>query len=208
MTLAQAGRLLAISAFACAFAVPAALADDAVPTVRIRGTIEQVDGSVLKVKTRDASQLTVKLAKDPVVIAIVKASLSDIKPGNYVGIAGMPQPDGTQQALEVHIFPESMRGTGEGHRPWDLNPQSTMTNGNVEQAVTAVGGQSLKVKYKDGEKSVSVPANTPIVTYVPGALADLKPGLKIFIAAASKQPDGTLETKRVNYGRDGLTPPM
>jgi hypothetical protein len=160
------------------------------------------------VKSRDGSELTLALKKDAAVLAIVKASLSDVKPGGYVGITGMPQPDGSQRAVEVHIFPESMRGVGDGHRPWDLTPGSTMTNGNVEQQVTGVDAQTLKIKYKDGEKTISVPASTVIVTYQPGDLQDLKPGAKIFVAAAVKQPDGSFEVSRINYGKDGLTPPM
>jgi len=142
------------------------------------------------------------------VVGVEKASLADIKEGSYVGSAAMPQPDGSQKALEVHIFPEAMRGTGEGHRPWDLRPQSTMTNANVEQVVTGVDGHTLSVKYKDGEKKLVVPPDTPIVTYVPGDKSELKPGAKIFIAAAAKQADGSLQAPRVNYGKDGLTPPM
>jgi hypothetical protein len=119
----------------------------------------------------------------------------------------MPRADGSQSALEVHIFPEAMRGTGEGHYPWDLRPQSTMTNANVEQIVTAVDGQTLTLKYKDGEKKIFVPANTPIVVYVPGDKSDLKPGAKVFILAM-KQPDGTLQGRAWRVGRDGVTPPM
>jgi hypothetical protein len=119
----------------------------------------------------------------------------------------MPQPDGSQRAVEVHIFPETMRGTGEGHYAWDLRPQSTMTNGNVEQTVTSVEGQTLILKFKDGEKKIFVPLDTPIVGYVPGDKSDLKAGVKIFIAAARKQPDGTLQAPRINYGKDA-PPPM
>jgi hypothetical protein len=175
---------------------------------RVRGTIERVEGDKLVVKARDGSEVTLTLKKDASVLAIVKASLSDIKSGAYVGITGTPQPDGTQRAVEVHIFPESMRGVGDGHRPWDLTPGSTMTNGNIEQQVAGVDGQTLKIKYKDGEKSISVPPSTQIVTYQPGDRQDLKPGAKIFVVAAIKQPDGTFEVNRINYGKDGLTPPM
>ncbi len=175
---------------------------------RIRGTIERVDGDRLHVKARDGSELTLSLKKDATVVAIVKASLSDIKAGSYVGITGIPQPDGTQKAVEVHIFPESMRGTGDGHRPWDLTPGSTMTNGNVEQQVTSVDGQTLKIKYKDGEKTIIVPPQIEIVTYQPGSREDLKAGMKIFVASAPKQPDGSYEISRINYGKNGLTPPM
>jgi hypothetical protein len=141
------------------------------------------------------------------VVALSKASLADIKQGSYVGVAGMPQADGSQKALEVHIFPEAMRGTGDGHRGWDLQPTSTMTNGNVEQTATSSDGQVLTLKYKDGEKKIVVPADAPIVIYVPGEKSELKPGASIFIAAATKQPDGTLQTPRVNVGR-GVAPPM
>jgi Domain of unknown function (DUF5666) len=200
-------RSLGIIGLALVLAVPVGWAQDA-PPVRVRGTIEHVDGDSYIVKSRDGAELKVKLAANAMVVALVKASLADIKPGSYVGVAGMPQADGSQRALEVHVFPEAMRGTGDGHRPWDLQPQSTMTNGNVEQSVAASDGQALTLKYKDGEKKIVVPANTPIVSYVPGDKTELKPGAKIFIAAATKQPDGTLQAPRVNVGRDGVTPPM
>ncbi len=141
------------------------------------------------------------------VVALSKASLADIKQGSYVGVAGMPQADGSQKALEVHIFPEAMRGTGDGHRGWDLQPTSTMTNGNVEQTIASSDGQVLTLKYKDGEKKIVVPADAPIVVYVPGEKSELRPGASIFIAAATKQPDGTLQAPRVNVGR-GVAPPM
>ncbi len=134
--------------------------------------------------------------------------MADIKPGSFVGITGMPQPDGSQRAVEVHIFPETMRGTGEGHYAWDLRPQSTMTNGNVEESVAGTDGQSLRIKYKDGEKKIIVTPETDIVVYMPGDKSELKPGTKIFIAAARKQPDGTLVAPRVNVGRGGIAPPM
>ena len=148
--------------------IATALAQD---TVRVRGTIERIDGSTYVVKARDGAELKVTLADNPQIAGVVKASLSDIKQGSFVGVTAMPQADGSQSALEVHIFPEAMRGTGEGHYPWDLRPQSTMTNANVEQVVTAVDGQTLTLKYKDGEKKILVPANTPIVAYVPGTRA-------------------------------------
>jgi hypothetical protein len=194
-----------VGGFALAFAVSTTWAQE---TVRVRGTIERVEGPTLIVKARGGAELKLVLANDAMIVGIVKASLSDIKPGSFVGVAGMPQPDGSQKAVEVHIFPEAMRGTGEGHRPWDLRPQSTMTNANVEQTVTGVDGQTLTLKYKDGEKKIIVPPDTPIVTYAPGDKSELKPGVKIFVAAANKQADGTLQAPRVNFGKDGLTPPM
>jgi hypothetical protein len=177
-------------------------------TVRVRGAIDRVEGPIYVVKSRDGAELKVSLADNGIVVAIVKASLSDIKPGLFVGSTGMPQPDGSQKAIEVHIFPEAMRGTGEGHYPWDLQADSTMTNANVEESVTGVDGQTLTLKYKTGEKKIVVTPQTAIVTYSPGDRNDLKPGTKIFIAAAKKQADGTLQAARINYGKDGLTPPM
>src|SRR5262249_13364728 len=176
-------------------------------TVRIRGTIERIDGSIYVVKARDGAELKVALGDNPQIAGIVKAALSDIKQGSFVGVTAMPQADGSQRALEVHIFPEAMRGTGEGHYPWDLRPQSTMTNANVEQAVTAVDGQTLTLKYRDGEKRIFVPANAPVVAYVQGDKSDLKLGAKVFVAAI-KQPDGTLQGRAWRVGRDGVTPPM
>jgi hypothetical protein len=177
-------------------------------TVRVRGTIERVAGPIYVVKARDGAELKITLMDNGVLVAIVKASLADIKPGLFVGSTGMPQPDGSQKAIEVHIFPEAMRGTGEGHYAWDLEPNSTMTNANVEESVTGVDGQTLSLKYKNGEKKILVTPQTAIVTYNPGDKADLKPGTKIFIGAAKKQPDGTLQAARINYGKDGVTPPM
>jgi hypothetical protein len=192
--------------FAAILSAPMAWAQDA-PPVRIRGTIERVDGPIYVVKNRDGAELKITLAEKPQIAGVAKASLSDIKQGLFVGVTAMPQADGSQSALEVHIFPESMRGTGEGHYPWDLRPQSTMTNANVEQVVTAVDGQTLTLKYKDGEKKIFVPSNAPIVVYVPGDTSDLKPGAKAFIIAV-KQPDGTLQGRAWRVGRDGVTPPM
>jgi hypothetical protein len=198
-----------LTAFGLAAIFPASMAwsQDA-PPVRVRGTIERIESPVFVVKSRDGAELKIVLADNAVAVGVVKATLADIKAGSFVGIGAMPQSDGTQRALEVLIFPEAMRGTGEGHYSWDLQPKSTMTNGNVEQVVTGVDGETLTVKYKDGEKKIIVPPGTPIVTFVPGDKADLKPGIKIFIVAAKKLPDSTLQAARVNYGKDGLTPPM
>jgi hypothetical protein len=201
-------RLLQVAGLALAFAASLSFAQD---TVRVRGTIERVEGQTFVVKSREGAELKVVLADNALVVAIVKASMSDIKPGSFVGVTGMPQADGSQKAIEVHIFPEAMRGTGEGHYAWDLRPQSTMTNAsvvNIEQTVSEVDGRVLSMKYKDGEKKIVVPANATIVTYLPSDKAELKPGLHIFIAAAKKLPDGTLQAPRINYGKDGLTPPM
>jgi hypothetical protein len=176
-------------------------------TVRIRGAIESIDGSTYAIRSRDGADLKVALADNAQIAAVVKASLADIKQGLFVGVTAMPQADGSLSAVEVHIFPEAMRGTGEGHYSWDLRPQSTMTNANVDQVVTAVDGQTLTLKYKDGEKKIFVPVDTPIVAYVRGDKNDLKPGAKVFIAAV-KQPDGTLQGRAWRIGREGVTPPM
>ena len=197
-------RALATISFALiCIATPASAADD---TVRIRGTIESVEGPVYVVKNRDGAELKLTVTDNPLFVAISPSTVADIKPGMFVGSAGMMQADGTQKAIEVHIFPESMRGTGEGHYDWDLKPQSKMTNANVEQTVAGVDGQLLSVKYKDGEKKLLVTPETVVVTYVPGNKDDLKPGTKIFVAAAKKQPDGTLQTPRITYGRNGAGP--
>ena len=197
-------RALATVSFALiCIATPASAADD---TVRIRGTIESVEGPVYVVKNRDGAELKLTVTDNPLFVAISPSTMADIKPGLFVGSAGMMQADGTQKAIEVHIFPESMRGIGEGHYDWDLKPQSKMTNANVEQTVAGVDGQILSVKYKGGEKKLLVTPETVVATYVPGNKDDLKPGTKIFVSAAKKQPDGTLQTPRITYGRNGAGP--
>jgi hypothetical protein len=198
-------RMLAVASFAVICTVLPASAQE---TVRIRGTIESVDGDVYVVKNRDGAEMKVAMTDKPLFVAIVKSTMADIKPGMFVGSTGMTQPDGSQKAIEVHIFPESMRGTGEGHYDWDLKPNTKMTNANVEQTVGGVEGQTLLVKYKDGEKKLLVTPETAVVTYVVGDKSDLKPGIKIFVGAGKKQADGTVQTPRITYGKDGLTPPM
>ena len=178
------------------------------PTVRIRGTIEAVDGSLLTVKSREGTDMKVRLTDNVAVFGVANIAMSEIKPGSYIGVSAMPEPDGTQKALAVHIFPEAQRGVAEGFRPWDLRPNSTMTNATVAQTVASTDGQTILVKYKDGEKKVVVPPDTPIVTFVAGDKSELKPGAKIIIFGATKKEDGTLEANRVNVGRDGITPPM
>jgi hypothetical protein len=178
------------------------------PTLRIRGTIEAVDGSLLTVKSREGTEMKVRVADNAAVFGVARAALSEIKQGSYIGVSAMPEPDGTQKALAVHIFPENQRGAAEGFRPWDLRPNSTMTNATVAETVAGTEGQNILVKYKDGEKKVLVPPDTPIVTFVAGDRSELKPGAKIIIFSATKKEDGTLEAARVNVGRDGITPPM
>src|ERR1700691_6371758 len=161
------------------FAVPASAQE----TLRIRGTVESVDGSVYVVKNRDGAEVRLTVIDPQLYVAIVKSTMADIKPGQFVGSTGVTQPDGSQKAIEVHIFPESMRGTGEGHYDWDLRPNTKMTNANVEQTVAGVDGPVLSVKYKDGEKKISVTPETVVVVFEMGNKDDLKPGTRIFVGA-------------------------
>jgi hypothetical protein len=202
MTRAFAASLLAASLLA------AVAWGQAAPTVRIRGTIEAVDGPMLSIKSREGTDLKVRVTDNVAVFGVAKTDLSEIKEGSYIGVSAMPEPDGTQKALAVHIFPETQRGAAEGFRPWDLRPNSTMTNATVAETVKGTDGQNILVKYKDGEKKVLVPPDTPIVTFVSGDRSELKPGAKIIIFGAAKKDDGTLEANRVNVGRDGIMPPM
>jgi hypothetical protein len=176
-------------------------------TVRVRGQIEKVEGDVMTIKPRSGANMTVKLADNARVMALIPATLADIKPNSYIGVTAMPQPDGTQKAIAIHIFLEAQRGTGEGHRPWDREPGSTMTNAAVDTTVSSVDGQVVTVKYKDGEKKVVIPPNTPIVTYTPGDKAEVKAGAQIIIMGAQRQADGSLVAPAINVGR-GVTPPM
>jgi hypothetical protein len=192
---------------ALAFAATAALAQ-APDLVRVRGTIQSVDGSVLDVKARDGADMKVKLADNVQVRTVVGKTIADVKQGLFVGITAMPQPDGTQKAVEIHIFPEAARGTGEGHRPWDLMPGSTMTNANVDSEVAITDGKKLVLKYKDGDKTFIVPDNVKVVMFAPGSTADIKAGAKIFIVGAKKLPDGTLDAPAITVGTNGVDPPM
>lgn len=198
-------RRLLIASTIVAFSVPAFGQE----TMRVRGTVEKVDGKTLMIKARDGSDVKIAVAGDkPVYTALVKAELADIKPGAYIGVTSLAQADGTLKAVAVHFFPEGARGTAEGHRPWDQQPQSLMTNATVETAVAGVDGQVITVKYKDGEKKVIVSPQTAIVRMVPGDPADIKPGTKVIIFGATKGADGNWSTGRVTYGKDGVTPPM
>jgi hypothetical protein len=176
--------------------------------IRIRGTIEQVDGAAITVKARDGASMVVKLTDTGTVRGIVAVTLADVKAGSYIGVSAMPQPDGSQKAMHIHIFPEAMRGTGEGFSQWDNVPGSTMTNAAVDNRVASVDGEVLTLKYKDGEKKIIVPAGIPIVTYLPGTKDELKPGAKVMINGARKQADGSYQAPNISVGRDGLTPPM
>jgi len=174
------------------------------PPVRVRAAIESVDGSTITAKSRDGAEVKIKLADNAPVNEIVKASLADVKANSYVAVTGMPQPDGSQKALALFIFPEAQRGLAEGHRPWDFAPNSTMTNATVDNQVTGVDGQTLTLKYKDGEQKVVVTPTTEITMSVKKSAADLKPGQKISVFAAKKLPDGGLEAPNINFGDYGV----
>jgi hypothetical protein len=198
-------KIILSAAFALAATAAPAQAPD---VVRVRGTIQSVDGSMLDVKARDGADLKIKLADNAQVRTVVGKTIADVKQGLFVGITAMPLPDGTQKAVEIHIFPEAARGTGEGHRPWDLMPGSTMTNANVDSEVAVTDGKKLVLKYKDGDKTFIVPDNVKVVMFAPGTTADIKPGAKIFIVAAKRLPDGTLEAPAITVGTNGVDPPM
>jgi outer membrane lipoprotein SlyB len=195
-------RVLIAAALLAAVGVTSAPAQQ---TMRVRGTIEKVDGNKIVVKSDKGAEITLTLTANAKIVGVAKARLADIKSGDFVGSAAMPQVDGSQKALEVHIFAESMRGTGEGHRPY-TTPGSTMTNGTVGDMVTATSGNTLTVKYKDGEKKIVVGPDVPVVRYVVADRSELKPGAHIVALNAVKKPDGSIEAPRINVGRDGLVP--
>ena len=176
----------------------------AAPPVRVRATITSIDGGVLTVKSRDGAELKLKLADNAPVNQIVKSSLADVKTGAYVAVTGMPQPDGSQKAIAVYIFPEAQRGVAEGYRPWDFAPNSTMTNATVDTQIAGKDGETLTVKYKDGEQKVLVTPTTEITGAARKSAADLKPGQKVTVFAAKKQPDGTLEAPNLSFGDYGV----
>jgi hypothetical protein len=207
MSFYPAALLRSLAAFALISVAFPAIAQQPPTPSRVRGTIEAVDGDVLAVKSRSGEDFKLHMTGDMRVVGIIKIALSDIKVGSFIGTTTVPGPDGIQSAIEVHVFPEDMRGTGEGSRPFDLRPNSTMTNATVAESVVGNDGHTLLIKYKDGEKKVVVSPDCPVVTYVPADKSELKAGAKI-IAFMKKLPDGSFETNRVSVGRDGLTPPM
>ncbi len=175
---------------------------------RIRGEIEKADGAMLALKTRDGAMLTVKVDEKARVSALVKASLADIKKDSFIGIAGVPQPDGSIQAFSIHMFLPAQRGVvPDRHGPWDARPGSTMTNAYVENIVTGKDGETLMVKYKDGEKKIIVSKDTVIAAAAPGSKDELKSGAQIIIFGWDKQPDGSVLAKSLYVGR-GVTPAM
>lgn len=199
-------HLLLLPAAMLGLAASGAAIAQAPQAVRIRATIDTVDANTLHLTTRSGDKVSVTFAPDTPVNAVVPIKLEDIKPGSFIGSAAMPQPDGTQRALEVHVFAESMRGTGEGHRPFDLQPQSTMTNGTVG-AVSGSVGRTLTVTYKGGEKTIVVPPDTPVVAFEPGSPTLLVAGAHV-IVFANKAADGKTAATRIVVGKNELVPPM
>jgi hypothetical protein len=198
--------LARVAALAAVLGLATSAFAQAQQTVRLRGVIEKVDGNSLTAKTDKGDEITINLADKMLVVDVVKASMADIKDGAFIGSGAMPQPDGSQKAIEVHIFAESMRGTGEGFRAWDGAPNSTMTNGTVGTTVTGVDGPVITVKYKDGEKKIMVTPDVPIVRFELADMSAVKPGAAFTVVAATKQPDGSFNINRINVGRDGVVP--
>jgi hypothetical protein len=203
-------RMFGASGFALMLASSASFAQQS-PPPRVRGTVEGVDGDMITVKSRDGAQLKLKLKDGATVRAVIPAKLTDIKAGTSVGITSAPQADGSLSAIEVHIFPAGVN-VNQAHFAWDLMPNTFMTNGPVQTSVAAVDGQVLTVQYKTGdkveEKQIKITPKTTIVGYEASTKAELKPGVKVFVAAAPKLPDGSLEVANISYGKDGTTPPM
>ena len=176
------------------------------PSVRVAGTVESFDGHVLTIKSAKFGEVKINLTDNAAVFGVSKATLADIKPGSYIGVGAMPQADGSQRAIQVTVFAEVQRGLGEGHRPWDARPNSTMTNGAVDKTVGSVDGEVLMVKYKGGEQKIVVPPEAKILAYSGADTSELKPGAHVAVLRAVKKPDGSLEANRVNVGRGDVVP--
>jgi len=204
-------RLAIAAALIGAAAAGAALAQQpassGAQTVRLRGVIDKLDGGAVLATSTKGEELRLRVIDKALVVAVVKASIAEIKPGLFIGSGAMPQPDGSQNALEVHIFAESMRGTGEGFRPWDGAPNSTMTNGTVGAAVSGVDGPVVTVQYEGGEKKITVGPNVPVVRYEIADTRAIVPGAPFTAVATGKAADGTYEVSRINVGRGGASPP-
>jgi hypothetical protein len=195
-----------VAALALSFGAVSSMAQSGDP-VRVRGTVASLDGSTLVVHSREGADVSIHLADKWSAIGVVKAAISDIKPGVFVGAASLPQSDSSLRAIEVLVFPETMRGFGEGHYPWDLKPSSMMTNATVGNAVDGVDGRTVTLSYKGGEKKITIPADAPIVTFAEAAKTDVKAGAPVFVPT-QRQADGTMNASRVVVGKDGVVPPM
>ena len=199
LALAFAAALIPMTLSASAFA-------DGTP-VRVRGSVVSLEGTKLVVHAKDGKDITVNLNENFAALAVVKSSMADIKEGTFIGTATVTQPDSTLRSMEVVVFPDKMRGTGEGHYPWDLGSNSMMTNATVSNAVKGVEGQTITVTYKGGEKKIDVPANVPVVTIVPATKEEIKPGAIVFVPTM-RQADESLTGGAVLFGKDGVIPPM
>jgi hypothetical protein len=197
--------IVAPALVASAFLASGAALAQSAPT-GVRGTITALSGDTLKVHTRDGKDVDVKLASDTPIRGVALANVADIKPDSYVGSAAVPQADGTLKALEVHVFPASMRGSGDGHRPWDLGQNSTMTNGTVGNLVVS-NGRTITVKYQNGEKKIVIPPDVPIVSLEVGDRSLLVPGAHV-VLFAHQEADGSLAANFISAGKNGVVPPM
>jgi hypothetical protein len=198
-------RIICISMIAALAAIGQVIAQPA-QTMRVSGKVESFDGHVLAIKSDSLGEVKINVPENLTVFDVNKATLADVKPGSFIGVGAMPQADGSQRAIQVTVFAETQRGTGEGYRPWDARPNSTMTNATVDQTVGGVDGQMVTVKYKGGEKKIIIPPDAVIRAYSAGDKSELKPGATVAILRAVKKPDGSLETDRVNVGHGGMTP--
>ncbi len=198
-------RLLALCVAASLLTLTSAFAE--APVSRVRGMIESINGDLLIVKKNDGHNVMMKMTPNAAVTGVEKMAMSDIAPGAYIGVTSVADAQGNQKATEVHLFPNSLRGAGEGTRPWDTAPNSSMTNGGLDKMVESNDGRMLTVKYRGGEKQVVVTPETAVVKLVPGKRSDLQEGARI-VAATARTADGALETSRVSVGLNGLTPPM
>ena len=203
MTRQRSGTGWALLAGVCLFGAPVMAAEP----VHVRGTITTVDGSHVTIATTEGKTVALTLGDDWKLGGVLPAALADIKPGSFIGTANVEGADGNE-ALEVVVFPEALRGSGEGDRGWDLKPKSSMTNATVAEKVEGVSGPTVTLKYKGGEKKVSIPPSTPIVTIVPATASDLKAGAKVFVVGALSSDGGTLTSGRLVVGENGTTPPM
>ena len=199
-------RHLALAAFGVLLIAVAPAHADGTPA-RVRGSVVSLDGPKLVVHAKDGKDVSVSLADNFAALAVVKSSMADIKQGTFIGTATVTQPDSTLRSVEVVVFPDNLRGTAEGHYPWDLGPSSMMTNATVANAVKGVDGQTVTVTYKGGEKKIDIPADVPVVAVVPASKEDIKLGATVFVPSL-RQSDGTLISGAVLFGKDGVIPPM
>ena len=198
---------VAVSAFVIQLAFAGSSAHAEGSPVRVRGKVVSLDASKLVVHPKEGSDVTVNLADNFAALAVVKSSMADIKEGTFVGTATVTEPDSSLRSLEIVIFADDLKGTGEGHYPWDLGSKSMMTNATVVNAVKGVDGQKITVSYKGGEKKIDVPANVPVVAVIKGNKSEIASGVSVFVPT-EKQPDGTLRSGAILYGKDGVIPPM